>query len=488
MRNILFILSLFFSLIGFSQNTKRLVPIIDSVTVINNRTQISWSFEDDPNYHLTGFKIYKAFGDSETDFAPFIDVDSLTFSLTDVLSTPDIKKERYKIAAYSATLDSLSPSSEFHQSIHLQINYDSCTRTNLISWNPYVNWENNVDYYQIYIKKEDANFEAWSITFQDTFFYHNSHDANTNYTYFVRAFSNDGQSSTSNLASVYTNIPIDPEFLNFYTASVADVNQLELRFSIDGNADVASYDLWRSDNQNSNYQSISSFSHNPDNPHIQFIDNVVTTRNIHYYFVTATNICDHNVWTTDTINSILLQLDTTSSYNNSLSWNKTSPQANENYKIFRSSDGINFSSIDDVNTTNYNDNILNNTDLAEGTICYYVEAISNEPNIAAINKSNIECLQKDPSINLPTVFSPNGDGKNDFFKPNISFITEENYQFVIVNRWGEKIFEATSINDSWDGTFNNSKVQQGTYIYYLKFSTSLGNIIEKSGNITVYYP
>ena len=68
----------------------------------------------------------------------------------------------------------------------------------------------------------------------------------------------------------------------------------------------------------------------------------------------------------------------------------------------------------------------------------------------------------DKTIHLPArvmeynAFSPDGDGVNDVFAPKFSL--------VILNRWGQKIYEG---KDGWDGTFNGQKASEGTYYFII---------------------
>ncbi len=73
----------------------------------------------------------------------------------------------------------------------------------------------------------------------------------------------------------------------------------------------------------------------------------------------------------------------------------------------------------------------------------------------------------------PNLFSPNGDGKSDFFK--ISGIEDfPNFKLNIVDRWGGEVFNYNnngSLNpDWWDGTYNGKKIIEGVYFYTLDFN------------------
>jgi len=73
-------------------------------------------------------------------------------------------------------------------------------------------------------------------------------------------------------------------------------------------------------------------------------------------------------------------------------------------------------------------------------------------------------------IDIPNSFSPNGDNLNDIFKPQL--VNFEDYEFIIANRWGEILFRTTDVNQGWDGTYNGTEVQEGAYIYHMRFITT----------------
>ncbi len=83
---------------------------------------------------------------------------------------------------------------------------------------------------------------------------------------------------------------------------------------------------------------------------------------------------------------------------------------------------------------------------------------------------------------IPNVITPNGDGNNDFFFTNIA----ENYKdthFTVFNRWGRKVYEKESYDNTWNGKNKGGKdLAEGTYFYILTYSG--GDKIEK-GFITI---
>jgi len=80
----------------------------------------------------------------------------------------------------------------------------------------------------------------------------------------------------------------------------------------------------------------------------------------------------------------------------------------------------------------------------------------------------IEVIQNEFTILVPTIFTPNGDGINDVFNPVIE--NSESYSMTIFNRWGSTVFETNNVNTGWDGKKNDSKVAEGTYYFLIEYS------------------
>ena len=61
-------------------------------------------------------------------------------------------------------------------------------------------------------------------------------------------------------------------------------------------------------------------------------------------------------------------------------------------------------------------------------------------------------------------FTPNGDGKNDFFTVE-GIENFPNTRIIIYNRWGNRIYEEGNYQNNWGGTWNDLLVPDGTYFY-----------------------
>ncbi len=85
---------------------------------------------------------------------------------------------------------------------------------------------------------------------------------------------------------------------------------------------------------------------------------------------------------------------------------------------------------------------------------------------------------------IPSVITPNGDGKNDVLEIScIEALTFPDNELYIYSEWGDEIFHAAPYDDEWDGTYKGKPVPDGTY-YYIFFRTP-GSQPQK-GFITVF--
>jgi gliding motility-associated-like protein len=73
------------------------------------------------------------------------------------------------------------------------------------------------------------------------------------------------------------------------------------------------------------------------------------------------------------------------------------------------------------------------------------------------------------AIFVPNAFTPNGDELNELFPDNKFQDIKSYYNLLIFNRWGEKLFEANSPSENWDGIVNGAMSQAGAYIYTLNY-------------------
>jgi len=87
-------------------------------------------------------------------------------------------------------------------------------------------------------------------------------------------------------------------------------------------------------------------------------------------------------------------------------------------------------------------------------------------------------------IVFPNAFTPNGDGRNDFFKILNAFNLKE-YALSIYNRWGQLVFSTSDFRMGWDGKLKDQPQDPGTFVYYCKYKKDSTDIVTKGSFILI---
>jgi gliding motility-associated-like protein len=88
-------------------------------------------------------------------------------------------------------------------------------------------------------------------------------------------------------------------------------------------------------------------------------------------------------------------------------------------------------------------------------------------------------------VTAPNVFTPNGDGVNDYFTMYIEGFVQFN-NLDIFNRYGQLIYNAKSQTAPWDGNFNGHPLPAGTYYWLFDGAdTYYHTKITRSGSISI---
>ncbi len=87
-------------------------------------------------------------------------------------------------------------------------------------------------------------------------------------------------------------------------------------------------------------------------------------------------------------------------------------------------------------------------------------------------------------LNIPNIFTPNGDGKNDAFEIITTDQTATITKIIILNVEG-KVFESDG-NVMWDGNMQNGQLApSGTYTFLVRASSAMQSTFEKAGVVTL---
>ena len=113
--------------------------------------------------------------------------------------------------------------------------------------------------------------------------------------------------------------------------------------------------------------------------------------------------------------------------------------------------------------TNLNDTVFVHDSLNSVAGCYAVTAVDSAKNESPMN---LICVDNCPQYTLPNVFTPNGDGKNDFFTPILPYRYIKSIDINIYNRWGQIMFHTINPMINWNGNDQSSGKPCPDGVYY----------------------
>jgi len=88
------------------------------------------------------------------------------------------------------------------------------------------------------------------------------------------------------------------------------------------------------------------------------------------------------------------------------------------------------------------------------------------------------------TLYIPNAFTPNNDNKNDFFFANGFGITS--MKTLIFNRWGNKLFESSSVNGKWNGkSLDGNQCPVGVYVYFIEVTDMFGKPHRYEGRVSL---
>ncbi|MBP5473457.1 MAG: gliding motility-associated C-terminal domain-containing protein, partial [Bacteroidales bacterium] len=121
----------------------------------------------------------------------------------------------------------------------------------------------------------------------------------------------------------------------------------------------------------------------------------------------------------------------------------------------------------------------NRTDLGVGT---YSVVISDVNGCSASLDVVVEATMYQDCLQIPTIFTPNGDGVNDeWIITNISAYPKA--EIKVYTRWGKLVFHSKNLSeDPWDGRFNGRLMPVDSYHYIMNLHDGSEEI---SGVITI---
>jgi len=98
---------------------------------------------------------------------------------------------------------------------------------------------------------------------------------------------------------------------------------------------------------------------------------------------------------------------------------------------------------------------------------YYIASAVSDSGCVANDRVNITVIPK-YVIFIPNVFTPNGDGNNDFFEVFGNKEAWKQFEVQVFDRWGEKVYDSNDMNFKWDGVYKGKIMQPAVFVYQIR--------------------
>ena len=86
---------------------------------------------------------------------------------------------------------------------------------------------------------------------------------------------------------------------------------------------------------------------------------------------------------------------------------------------------------------------------------------------------------------IPNAFTPNGDGRNEVFRP-IVHCRAKDYAFKVFNRYGGVVFHSADTGKGWDGKAGQMDAPSGVYIWWLRYQNpATKELVTKQGTVVL---
>lgn len=117
----------------------------------------------------------------------------------------------------------------------------------------------------------------------------------------------------------------------------------------------------------------------------------------------------------------------------------------------------------------------------------FYAVVANNACGRATDSVEVQLKDCDCQVWLPTAFSPNGDGRNDYFRP-IYRCELADFKLSVYDRWGARIYYSTDPQVAWTGRQGGIALNVGTYVWVMEYrNANSQELFKKTGTVTVVY-
>ena len=463
-----------------------------SVNKDNGNTELTWDKHPEPE--TVGYYVFYVDANGQEIIIDTVSENTLMFQDLNAQRPANLASQCYRIAAVDSC-GKTQGSGTTHCTMHLNRTFDPCEGEVSLTWTPYIGWLNGVKNYEIYYSINGDPFElAGMVSGTDTNFTISNILAINTYAFYITAFeSGGGAVSNSNLLGTRFQVVDKPQFIRLRSASIVDTGLVAVSCFVDRKAKFKHIELFRGHSRSGSFKKLKNYvPNNATDSFITIYDSVGLGGQLGAFYVAIViDECDKPIVKSDTIRTIYLNANGDKfAFETELDWSPLilSDSTLELLPIYYAYYGINGELQSDyflrtrrVEATTH---MFDGDAIYSDEFCYQIEVIQDPTRFypkSNTSYSSLECFVFGPESEVPTAFTPNDDGINEEWKPEIIYGETGKYELNIYDRWGKIIFTTKDPNEGWDGSAEGGDAPLGSYIYKFTLNTFRESAIERSG-------
>ena len=452
------------------------IPVISSASVDPTTGNITITWNTNNQADTKGYIIYWR---DDNGFIIEIDtvygINNTTYNYTGTVNGA----ETFSVAAFDSCFTSganptyqTSAKGALHTTMFLTQSLNRCNGRVYLDWTDYIGWNSDLVDYTI-MAQENGGLWTQIGTSETSSFDILLNQLSTYCIYIQANHANGTTVSNSNKTCFVVNTPSPPAVHYLRVATVLS-DQVVLRHEITTGTNVTAIKFQKYNPLNSQFEDLVTIPATSST--LTYTDTAVDVHYTSYtYRAVIIDSCGFEGGISNVARTVLLKVNTDQIQQiNTLTWSSYIDYDGGvvEYQVVRGIDGV-FDSypfaIVPPNQRYVTDDV-SQIPTTTGRICYYVLALesTNQYGIQEVSFSNEECIALDPLVYVPNAFTPGGF--NPIFIPVITFSDINKYEFSVVNRWGQVIFQTTDINQGWDGTLPDSDklATNDVFVYVVK--------------------
>ncbi len=488
----------------FSDQINTDALVIDSISVTSTGVVMAW--RPSTSGDVVSYKILENQSGSWVAIVTLPAATPQPYTLPNI--NPSIEKKEYKIISEDSCGNQSSDLLvAYHNNIWLHENIDPCEGILRLRWNSYRGWAGGVGQYRVLADvtppggPTQIGVLLGTLTSADTTFSSRAVNSGWGYCFYVRAVDTAGtRFATSNQKCMNGLVVQRSRLLYAARTWVRADGAVDVVAFIDKDADIVNFDIQRADEPGMPFISLGKIPKPMQGPwEIRFTDYTAHAEShIYEYRFVATDSCGNIDTVSNVATTLLVQATAQDNLVTRLIWNRYRDFGGsvKEYQVWRAQTESGpftlAATVAGVDTT-HNDNIRPFGDNT-GIYCYKVVAIEKNNPLGFVDydgqpfksTSGVTCVEYVPRIFIPNAFNPKSTNPlNRVWRPQNVYVERGSYELIIMDRWGNVVFQSKDETEAWDGNTNGKECPIGVYMYRMEYRSVQGEPQLLTGSVSL---